>query len=123
MGNRVTTVILVGMLSAMPVVGFAKAPAAAAQAQKQPSKTSVANHATTGVVKSIDETNLVISRSGKNKGDMTFVLNPTTERSGSIEVGSTVSVRYQQEGQTYTASAITAQHTKQQAAHKAPSGK
>jgi hypothetical protein len=42
-------------------------------------------HATKGVVKSMDATKLVISRSGR---DMSFALNPSTQREGNVKVGS-----------------------------------
>ena len=47
-----------------------------------------------------------ISRPGTKSREMTFVLNPSTHREGTIEVGSTVSVRYQEEGKTHVASAL-----------------
>src|SRR5262245_1172599 len=64
-------------------------------------------HATRGVVKSLDETMLVIARSGR--GDMSFVLRPSTRREGMIGVGSAVSVRYREEGKTNIATAVALQ--------------
>ena len=117
MRNAVTTAVLVGALAAVPAAGFA-APAANAQTTtaKSPAK-AAASHATTGVVKSIDPATLVITRPGKNAGDMTFALNPSTKREGTVAVGSTVSVRYHEEGHTHVASALTARPAGQ-AAHK-----
>ncbi|MBI2833661.1 MAG: hypothetical protein HYX76_04475 [Acidobacteria bacterium] len=108
MGHVITTAVLVGALSAMPVVGFAAAPTATQAKEAAKSKATVASHATTGVVKSVDATTLVITKSGKKGGEMTFTLNPSTKHEGTIDVGSQVSVRYQEEGKTFVATAITA---------------
>jgi transcription elongation GreA/GreB family factor len=105
--KRVAMALLVGALAAVPAAGFA-APATNAQttAAKRPAKATAARHATTGVVKSIDEKTLVITRPGKKGREMTFALNPSTQREGTVAVGSTVSVRYQEEGKTHVASAL-----------------
>jgi hypothetical protein len=113
-----TAAIVVGML-VVPTVGFTATPAPPAQtAAKHPSSSNVASHATTGVVKSMDAGTLVITRSGKPGGEMTFIMSPSTHKEGAVAVGSTVSVRYREDGKTYVATAITAKPTKQQAAHK-----
>jgi hypothetical protein len=65
-------------------------------------------HATRGTVKSIDATTLVIARSG-NRGDMTFILAPSTRREGTIVVGSTVSVRYTEKDRSHIATAVAVQ--------------
>lgn len=65
-------------------------------------------HATQGVVKSIDDTTLVVSRP-HDRGDITFVLSTATHRAGTIAVGSTVSVRYRDEGKSHLATAIALQ--------------
>src|SRR5262245_18575597 len=41
-----------------------------------------ARHSTVGVVKSIDASTMVIARSGKNSGDMTFQVSSSTHRQG-----------------------------------------
>ena len=107
--KRIAMALLVGAMAAVPAAGFA-APAAKA-------KTTAAAHATTGVVKSIDEKTLVITRPGKKEHEMTFALNPSTQREGTVAVGSTVSVRYQEEGKTHVASALMVRPAKQ-TAHK-----
>jgi hypothetical protein len=119
MRSALIAAIVVGML-VVPTVGFTAtpAPSPAQTPAKHPSSTNVASHATTGVVKSMDAGALVITRSGKQGGEMTFVLNPSTHKEGAVAVGSTVSVRYREDGKTYIATAITAKPTKQQAAHK-----
>jgi hypothetical protein len=65
-------------------------------------------HATRGVVKSIDPTTLVISRS-RNRGDITFKLRSMTHRDGRIVVGSMIAVRYREEGKDHVATAIALQ--------------
>lgn len=80
------------------------------------SRSKTASHATTGIVKSIDANTLVITRPGKRSGEMTFQISASTQRDGTIEVGSPVAVRYLEEGQNHIATAITAQHVKQHAA-------
>ena len=114
--KRVAMALLVGALAAVPATGFA-APAAKAQTTtaKRPVKATAARHATTGVVKSIDDKTLVITRSGKKAREMTFTLDPATQREGTVAVGSTVSVRYRDEGTTHVASALMVRPAKQAA--------
>ena len=107
------------------VAGWAGSRAVEAQTQaKMPAKAAAAknvtaaSHATTGVVKSVDANTLVITRPGKKGGEMTFAVNSSTHREGAVEIGSNVSVRYQQEGSSRVATAITARPAKQSDAHK-----
>jgi hypothetical protein len=116
----VAALALAGGIALVPATGFA---AQSAKPQKE-AKHSSASHATAGTVKSIDANTMVITRSGKEAGDMTFQLNTSTHRSGTVEVGSVVSVRYQEEGTNRVATAITAQNSKQAAAaHNKPPAK
>ena len=69
-------------------------------------------HATRGIVQTIDATTLVIARPG-NRDVMAFSLTPSTRREGVIVVGSTVSVRYREDGKTHVATAIALQRTKE----------
>ena len=118
--KMVAALALAGGIALVPATGFA---AQSAKPQKE-AKHSSASHATAGTVKSIDANTMVITRSGKDAGDMTFQLNTTTHRSGTVEVGSVVSVRYQEEGTNRVATAITAQNSKQAAAaHSKPPAK
>ncbi|RPJ73044.1 MAG: hypothetical protein EHM24_08535, partial [Acidobacteria bacterium] len=72
----------------------APSPAPAKSGHKAESKAEVANHSTSGVVKSITDSRLVITRKSQNKATaMTFTLNPSTAREGKLQVGSNVSVR------------------------------
>jgi hypothetical protein len=108
------------VLAGVPAAGLAL-PAAQQHAQsstKQQKPAAAASHATTGVVAAMDATSLVLTRPSKRGGEMKFVLDPATRREGTVEVGSSVSVRYHEDGKTNVATAITAEHPKQQAAHK-----
>jgi hypothetical protein len=66
-------------------------------------------------VKSVDDSTLVITRTGKAGGEMTFALDPATHRQGTVVVGTPVAVRYREDGKTYVATAITAQQPKSKA--------
>jgi ribosomal protein S1 len=111
-----------------PAVTFAQtaAPAAKAPAQKAekaPAAASkkVASHSASGTVKSISDSQLVITTSGKTPKDETFVVNASTaKKPAMIETGAHVSVRYTQEGTTMTATAISAAAPKATKATKAP---
>ena len=65
-------------------------------------------HATRGIVQAIDGHHMVIARSG-DRGRMTFSLTPSTRREDAIVVGSTVSVRFREEGRTKIATAVAVQ--------------
>jgi hypothetical protein len=92
---------------AFPVASFAQtAPAAPAKAT---STKKVATKSASGVVKSVSDSQLVITHgSGKSAKDETFVVNASTTKTGTIETGSKVSVHYTQDGTTMTATAIGA---------------
>ena len=79
-----------------------------------------ATHTAKGTVKSLDNSSLVISHKG---GDMTFVVDNATAKTGSPAVGSEVSVKYHTEGKTMMATAITAQPAKQVASAKPAASK
>jgi len=112
MRSGCSTAALLGILLAAPWAGLA-APAQAKAATTTPaSKAAAGTHSTTGTVKSVTATALVVAHSGKNSGDMTFVLDPSTHREGAIDVGSSVSVRYRESGQSNIATAVTARSAK-----------
>ena len=73
---------------------------------------ALGTHATRGDVRTIDANSMVISRAG-NRGVMTFSLTPSTHREGVIVVGSTVSVRYREDGKNHVATAIALQRMKE----------
>jgi len=93
--------------AATPQTATAKKGATAATPAKPAA--AAASHSVKGVVKSIDASSLVITKSGK---DMTFTLNADTKRDGAPAAGSPVSVRYRTEGSTMVATAVTAQAAK-----------
>jgi len=121
MKKHITTAVLAGALAVLPVVTFAAPPGGGKTPSTHASSTS-GTHATHGVVKSVDDSTLVITRTGKTHGEMTLTVNSSTHREGEVGVGSPVSVRYRQEGKSYIATAISVQPPKQQAAHT-PSSK
>ena len=122
MRRRFATGLFVAALTAVPVSGFA-APAAvqASTAAKHKSTNVATTHATRGIVKSIDTSTLVITRTGKKGGEMTFALNASTHREGTFTVGQPVSVRYREEGKNHVATAINVQPAKPPAAGSASS--
>jgi uncharacterized protein DUF5666 len=104
------------------VVACTAATAATVSAQTKhaakAAKSSVATHSTSGTVKSIDANTLVISKPGKKGADMTFTVNTSTQKDSNVGPGSMVTVRYQQEGKTMVATAITERPAKQMASAK-----
>ena len=73
---------------------------------------AVGTHATRGIVRVIDANTMVIMRAG-NRGIMTFSLTFSTHREGVIVAGSTVSVRYREDGKNHVATAIALQRSKE----------
>jgi hypothetical protein len=113
MRRQLTTAILAATLAVVPCGAFAAQSGKPAPAAKHSAATKpAATHATMGVVKSVNDNQLVITRTGKNASEMSFDLTSATQRKGSIAVGSTVSVRYRDEGTAHMATAITAQAPK-----------
>jgi hypothetical protein len=109
MRKRIMSVLVIGMLATAPAVFAAvqtKTPSTAPASKKA---AAPAGHAVRGVVKSMDATTLVITKSGKKPTDMTFTINSSTMKEGAPEVGSTVSVRYHQQGKSMIATAIATQ--------------
>lgn len=114
-----TAIALVLTLSA----GAFAAPAVQAKPAKAAAKATVASHSTSGVVKSIDSNTLVITHRGMKNREMTFALNSSTQRDPSIGVGSSVTVRYQTEGKSMVATAVTPRPAAKQAAANKPAAK
>jgi hypothetical protein len=102
---------LVAVLALVPAIGFAQAAKKSAAAPSK--KMAVSAHTTTGTVKSVSDSSLVISKGGK---DQTFVVNSTTEKKGTVETGAHVSVHYTMDGTNMVATAITASPAKKAAA-------
>jgi hypothetical protein len=118
MKKQIAAVLMIGAMSLAPAAAFAAPVAQKAAPAKTAARASVPTHATRGTVKSIDDAQLVIARSGKNHADMTFAVNGSTQREGTIAAGSAVSVRYREDGKTNVATAIKAEAAKK---GKAPS--
>ena len=108
MRNLRSTAIAVAWLTFLPAVGFA-APLAQTTHSKSSSapKANHATHATRGVIKTVDDKTLVVSQKAKSGHEMTFVLEPSTEKVGTMSVGSTVDVRYRTEAKRHIATAVT----------------
>ena len=113
--RKVLTFVL---LAALTAAGAAQAATPQTATTKKPAATATAkpaaaaSHSVKGVVKSMDASSLVITRSGKAGGDMTFTVNADTKKDGSPAVGSPVSVRYRTEGGSNVATAVTASAAK-----------
>jgi hypothetical protein len=101
---------LVAMFAIPGAVFAAQAPAKkSAKPAASETKASVSHHTTSGVVKSVSDSSLVITKGGK---DQTFTVNATTEKKGPVETGSHVAVHYTMDGTTMVATAITGQPAK-----------
>ena len=116
MRKYIASALLAAAVMAVPVVGFATRPQAApATAKKEATKTAAKaapTHATSGVVKSVDDSTLVITKGGKKPEDMTFTLNANTHKEGAVAVGAPVSVRYHEDGKTHVATAVSVEQAK-----------
>jgi hypothetical protein len=98
---------------AIPAVSFAQAPAAAPKADKKAAAKSAANvatHTTSGTVKSVSDSSLVIT--GKGAKEETFTLNASTKKTGDVKEGAKVTVAYTTEGSAMTATSIKASAAK-----------
>ena len=115
--RNITKAIAIAAMLAFPVASFAQtAPAAPAAKQAAPaapkaekSAKKVASHTTKGTVKSVSDSQLVITHgSGKSAKDETFAVNASTTKTGTVETGAKVQVHYTTEGSTMTATSISA---------------
>jgi hypothetical protein len=119
--RNITKVAALVAMFAFPAASFAAQttapaktkPAASAKAEKPAKK--VASHTTSGTVKSISDTQLVITKAGKTAAEETFTVNSSTTKTGTIDTGSKVSVHYTKEGGDMVATAITASPAKKAA--------
>ena len=110
MRYTLTALMLVGMLATSGLAIAQTTKSSSKPAAAKPAST--ATHSVQGVVKSVDASSLVITKSGKKGGDMTFKLDSTTQKDGSIATGSAVSVRYRMEGSSMVATAVNAEAPK-----------
>jgi hypothetical protein len=108
MKNFRSTAIAVAWLTFLPAVAFA-APAAQTTHSKStaPKAKHAATHAMKGVIKTVDDKTLVVSQKPGSGHEMTFVIDPSTEKVGTMSVGSTVDVRYRTEAKRHIATAVT----------------
>lgn len=127
MKNLRIAVTVLGLLTALPAFGLAQSGAGTlpprdataghssteADTQTLTANTNATVHATKGVVKFVDANTLVIKRTPQDGRETTFVLNPSTQRSGDVKVGSTVDVRYRTEAKQRVATAVTVVHARQ----------
>jgi hypothetical protein len=105
MRTTLAVLMMAGSLIAAPFGARAATPAGAPAAA---AKTAKSDHATTGIVKSMSDTSLVLTQAGKKHHEMTFQLDPAVHKEGAIAVGSHVSIRYREDGNKHVATAITA---------------
>ena len=120
MKKLITTAFLAGALGVVPLgaVAAGQTPEQKPAATKHTSSSTAATHSTRGTVKSVDDNTLVIARTSGNHAEMTFTLNDSTHREGSIANGAAVSVRYRDEGKMHVATAVQAEPPKKQASKK-----
>ena len=107
MRYTLTALMLAGVLATS---GIAFAQTSTSKPASSSASKPAATHSVKGVVKSIDTSSLVITPSGKK--DMTFKLDSTTQRDGSIATGTPVSVRYHMDGSSMVATAVNAEAPK-----------
>jgi hypothetical protein len=115
MRTVLTTLALVAALAVAGAAQAAQATTAKKDAAKPAATTkpaAAASHSVKGTVKSMDASSLVITKSGKAGGEMTFTVNADTKKDGAPAVGSPVSVRYRADGGSNVATAVTAQAAK-----------
>jgi hypothetical protein len=124
------TVALASLLLAAPALAQtttapAPAPAARHKTAKMAAapKASATIHVTRGIVKSIDATTLVITKTAAKGPETTFTLDSSTQRQGTIAAGASVDVRYRTEGKSRMATAIAVHEAKQPAAARPKTSK
>ncbi|MGE3189184.1 MAG: hypothetical protein AB7N90_05845 [Vicinamibacterales bacterium] len=109
--------LLLALTLAVPALAAAQAKPAPARATHTAAKAAMtapapalATETTTGVVKSIDASTLMLT--GARHKQMTFKLSADTAREGTSAAGARVSVRYRMDGASMVATAVTAQPVK-----------
>ena len=116
MRKMIPAVLVITALAAMPAFaaqatsGSKPKPATSGSTAAAHPAAKPASHSTSGKVKSVDATTLVVAKSGGK--DMTFMMDPSTTKEGTIEVGSDVVVRYHADGKMNMATAVTAKPAK-----------
>jgi cytochrome c553 len=115
--RMITKAAVLAAALSLPMAAFSAQTAATAGQKKAPAasakkSTAMASHTTAGTVKSVSDTSLVVTKGTK---DQTFTVNASTEKKGTIEAGSHVTVHYTMDGANMVATAITAQPAKKAA--------
>ena len=105
--KRLRIVALVAVMTALPLVSSAQSQPAAPKAQPA-SKPITATM--TGIVKSVDDTSMVITRSNAKGPEETFQLSTATTRKGDLIAGDTVKVQYYLDDAKKVATAVTVTH-------------
>ena len=124
MKQQFTAVALTAVL-AIPALAHAQSPSTKSSSSPRKSSTAMAPaiHATKGVVKSIDDSTLVVTKAAGKGPETRFSVTPSTVREGNVATGASVDVRYRVEGTSKIATAITAQQPKHTEASKSPTHK
>ena len=89
--------MLVAALVLVPTLTWAQPQGATTAAQKPKAATKpakAATHSTSGVIRAIDGTSLVIAKNAKATATETFEMTSDTARKGDLVVGAKVGVRY-----------------------------
>lgn len=110
--NTTRAAIVIGLLL-LPASAFPQSAETAGASPPRSTTVKATMHATKGVVTFVDANKLVIARSPRTRKEVSFVLNPATERVGDVKVGTTVDVRYRTEAEQKIATAISVEHQKQ----------
>jgi hypothetical protein len=109
-----TKAAILAVALAVPAAAFAQGTTAPAATKKAPaaakeSKAAVASHTTSGAVKSVSDSSLVITKgSGKSAKDETFTVNASTKKTGDVKEGTKVTVAYTMDGTNMVATSIKA---------------
>jgi hypothetical protein len=111
-----TAALVLGALVTVSGAGFAatasQATTAKTSAKKAAAAPAPAVHATSGVVKSIDDSKLVITKSAGKGPETTFTVNASTTKEGAIAPGSKVDVRFHNDGKMKVATAVSVHEAK-----------
>src|SRR6185437_4414077 len=120
--RTITKAVALAAMLAFPIAASAQTTPATKPAPAMKSsaaKSSVATKTTSGVVKSVSDSSLVITTgSGAKATDKTFTVNAQTTKKGTIAEGSKVSVHYKTEGTDMVATAVTAAPAKKASSKK-----
>jgi hypothetical protein len=108
MRRQMDSIAMTGALLAALTAGAAAVRAAAPQPPAAKTAPALGTHSVQGIVKSVDASTLVISRSGRRPADLAFSLCGSTIREGQIAIGRLVSIRYVMSGETRIATAVSA---------------